>query len=185
MSDSPLRHFAGAYMHQDLDLDHEDIPGAARAFAAYPLHDTEGLLRELQEVLARGGGDAALHREFDRLTAQYQPQRQGEFRRQLEESVDVLQRAVARKQLLVAALTEVLRSWTRSSEAQEQVLQELDADAAAALADGLRELIPLAEGRPAFLVQAVHQLAGEPPPASAAETARRLTSALRTLDPGP
>ncbi len=183
MSESPLRHFAEAYMHQDLDLDYGDIPGAAAAFVAYPLHDAEDFLRELQELLARARGDAGLHRELERLTAQYLPQKAGELRRQLEASVEVLQQAVVRKRLFVVALTEVLRSWNRGPEAQELVVQELAPDAAAALAHGLRQLLPWNEGRPDFLVREVQRLTGESPPASPEEARRRLTSALRTVEP--
>lgn len=181
MNESALRYFVGGWMHQDLDLDYPDIAGAAADFASHPPHDVEGLLQELRDVVTSCRGEGQLHRAFDRMQAQYVPQKPGELRRQLLAALDVLEQSVRERVLLRSALAELLRSWYAPVQDDARVLSEMTAAERAALAAGLRAM--LTSGiRDAALSASVRELSGEAVAARLPEVRPRLQATLDLLE---
>lgn len=180
MSESPLRDFVDGWMHQDLDLDHEDIAAAADDFASHPPHDIEGLLREMRDVVNACPGEAQLHRSFERMQAQYLPQKPGELRRQLLMAVEVLERRVRERELLRSALQTLLRSWYIPGQDDARLLSALPPAERYVLADGLRRLLTSGIWD-AALVDALRALSGEAVAARPPEVRPRLQAALEVL----
>ena len=180
MSESPLRYFVDGWMHQDLDLEYADIAHAAADFTLHPPHDVEGLLEELRGLLDSCVGEAQLHRAFDRMDAQYVPQKPGELRRQLVAAVDVLEQRVRERVLLRSALGALLRGWYVPGQEDAVVLASLPKAEQSALAVGLRALLTSGIWD-AALADSVRELSGEAVAARLPDVRPRLQAALDAL----